>query len=73
MKRYRSPATSCDRVIDHAADSSDVRAGLVWQRAEMDPVALLHSIREVQSTLAAVVSQELRPTPRGESLEQFLV
>ena len=34
----------------------------------MDPVALLHTIREAQSALAAIVSPELRPTPRGGSL-----
>ena len=35
-------------------------------------MALLHSIRETQSALAAIVSPEVRPTPRGESLERFL-
>ena len=38
----------------------------------MDPVALLHSIRETQSALASIVSPEVRPTPTGESLERFL-
>ncbi len=38
----------------------------------MDPVALLHTIREAQSALAAIVSPEIRPTPRNESLERFL-
>ena len=38
----------------------------------MGPVALLHTNRETQSALASIVSLELRPTPRGESLEQFL-
>ena len=33
---------------------------------------MLHAIREAQSALAAIVSPELRPTPRGESLERFL-
>ena len=42
------------------------------RRARLDPVALLHSIRETQSALAAIVSPEVKPTPRGESLERFL-
>ena len=37
----------------------------------MDPMALLYTIREAQSALAAIVSQEFRPTPRGESREPF--
>ena len=39
---------------------------------QLDPVALLHAIREAQSALAAVTFPEIRPTPSGESLEQFL-
>ena len=35
-------------------------------------MALLHTIREAQSALAALVSSELSPTPRSESLERFL-
>ena len=38
----------------------------------MDPVALLHSVRETQSALASIVSPEVRPTPTGESLERLL-
>ena len=38
----------------------------------MDPVALLHSIREIQSALAASMSPEMRTKRRGESLERFL-
>ena len=38
----------------------------------MDPVSLLHSIRESQSALAAVGSVESGGTPDGESLESFL-
>ena len=33
---------------------------------------MLHSIRETQSALAAIVSPEVRATPTGESLDQFL-
>ena len=71
-KRYSPPATPCDRVIRHEAASAEAKAALSERRATLDPVALLHAIREVQSALAAIVSPELRPTPRGESLERFL-
>ncbi len=72
IKRYSPPATPCDRVIRHEAVSAEVKAALSKRRAALDPVALLHAIREAQSALAAIVSPELRPTPRGESLERFL-
>ena len=42
------------------------------RRTQLDPVALLHSIRETQSALAAIVSPVVRATPTGESLERFL-
>ena len=35
-------------------------------------MAWLHTIRETQSALAVIVSPEIRPTPRAESLERFL-
>ena len=72
-KRYNSPATPCERVLQHEAVGAETRASLNERRARLDPVALLHSIRETQSALAAIVSPEIRPTPRGESLERFLV
>ena len=34
-------------------------------------MVLLHTIREAQPTLTAIVTSEIRATPRGESLEQF--
>ncbi len=38
----------------------------------MDPVLLLHTIREAQSALVAATSPEVRETPTGESLSRFL-
>ena len=72
IKRYSPPATPCDRVMRHDTVSAGTKAALSERRATLDPVALLHAIREAQSALAAIVSPELRPTPRGESLERFL-
>ena len=72
IKRYSPPATPCDRVLQHEAVTTGAKAKLGERRATLDPVALLHNIREAQSALAAIVSPELRPTPRGESLERFL-
>ena len=72
VKRYSPPATPCDRLMRHEAVSDDARARLGERRTALDPVALLHTIREAQSALTALTAPELRPTPHGESLEQFL-
>ena len=72
IKRYSPPAVPCDRVMRHEAVTAESKAALSERRATLDPVALLHAIKEAQSALAALVSPELRPTPWGESLERFL-
>ncbi len=70
VKRYSPPATPCDRLMRHDAVSvEEVKEALREYRVKLDPVAPLHAIREA---LAAVTSPEIRPTPSGESLEQFL-
>ena len=72
VKRYSPPATPCDRLIQHDAVSVELKAALSEHRVKLDPVALLHAIREAQSALAAVTFPESRPALSGESLEQFL-
>ena len=42
------------------------------QRSQLDPVALLHRIREAQSALIAIARSETRPGMERVSLEQFL-
>ena len=49
-----------------------MRAALTQYRATLDPVLLLHTIREAQSALVASASPEVRETPSGESLSKFL-
>ena len=68
-KRCSPPATHCDPVMRHGLVSAEAKAALAKRRATLDPVPLLHAIRESQ---AALVSPELRPAPRGESLKRFL-
>ena len=71
-KRYSKPATPCDRLLDRNDVSEEIKRRLRKSRSELDPVSLLHSIRESQSALAAVGSVESGRTPDGESLESFL-
>ena len=72
VKRYSPPTTPCDRLIQHDATSDEMRAALIRYRARLDPVLLLHTIREAQSALVAATSPEVRETPQGESLSKFL-
>ena len=71
-KRYSKPATPCDRLLARDNVSEERKRRLRQNRAELDPVSLLHSIRKSQSALAAVGSVESGSTPNGESLESFL-
>ena len=55
VKRYSPPATPCDRLLQHDAVSVEMKEALSEYRVKLDPVALLHAIREAQSALAAVM------------------
>ena len=41
-------------------------------RADLDPVSLLHTIREAQSALATINATDSASVPQSESLERFL-
>ncbi len=64
--------TPCDRLLDRDDVSEERKRALRHNRADLDPVSLLHSIRESQSALAAVGSLDSWGTPDGASLESFL-
>ena len=72
VKRYSQPTTPCDRLIQHDATGDEIRVALIRYRSGLDPVLLLHAIRESQSALVAATSPEVRRTPHGESLSKFL-
>ena len=57
-KQYRKPATPCERLLDHEAITEESKDALREHRARLDPVALLHTIREAQSALAAIAGSE---------------
>jgi transposase InsO family protein len=71
-KKYRKPATPCERLLAHAAVSESAKESLRAELAPLDPVELLHQIREGQSTLAALSSGDLSHGPDRQSLEEFL-
>jgi hypothetical protein len=71
-KFYDKPATPCERLLAHTAIVEATKESLRTERGQLDPLELLHRIREGQSALAALGSGDLRSGPERESLEQFL-
>ena len=72
VKHYSQPTTPCDGLIQHDATRDEMKDVLKEYRVRLDPVLLLHTIREAQSALVAATAPEVRETPTGESLSKFL-
>jgi len=71
-KRYHEPATPCDRLLAHAAVAAEAKEALRRELASLDPLEILHQIREGQAALAALSSGDPGHGPGRESLEAFL-
>ena len=71
-KRYSTPATPCDRLLWRDDVSEELKAVLRDSRAELDPVSLLHTIREAQSALATINATDSANVAQSASLEHFL-
>ena len=71
-KVYYPPATPCDRLLENIGISEEAKGRLRVQRERLDPVGLLHRIRQGQAALAALSSGVSEAGPGRESLEEFL-
>jgi hypothetical protein len=71
-KSYHSPATPCDRLLAHKDVDARTKETLRTQRDRLDPVALLHRIRQGQAALAALSTGSPSDGPDRESLQEFL-
>ena len=71
-KLYHKPATPCERLLEHASVAENSKERLRSERSRLDPLELLHRIREGQSALAALATGEFGSGPQRESLERFL-
>lgn len=71
-KSYHPPATPCDRLVAHEGVDETVKTTLRRQRDQLDPVELLHRIRQGQAALAALSTGEPSDGPGRKSLDQFL-
>ncbi len=55
-KTYFKPATPCDRLLSEESVPEAVKERLREDRSKMNPVKLLHGIRELQETLVTLAS-----------------
>ncbi|MCK5611499.1 transposase family protein [Candidatus Pacearchaeota archaeon] len=69
---YYKPATPCNRLIEHTDVETVIKENLKLQRRQLDPVRLLHQIRDDQAALVALISPDDTTGPGRISLEQFL-
>jgi hypothetical protein len=75
IKRYFPPATPCDRLLASGCHTKASAAELRRQQKSLDPVALLHEIRQAQEALANFVatgSSPASPAKNEEDLTAFL-
>jgi hypothetical protein len=72
-RTYEQPATPCDRLLKNPAIDDATKSKLQLRRTKLDPVELLHRIRQSQAALAALVSADSSLQGAGrESLNEFL-
>jgi hypothetical protein len=71
-RSYEQPATPCERLLRHSSIDEEIKEQLRSQRVQLDPIKLLHSIRECQAALAALGSNDGLDGPGRVSLSQFL-
>jgi hypothetical protein len=71
-KCYHPPATPSARLLAHPAVPEAAKERLRSEGKGLDPLELLHRIREGQAALAALASADPGSGPGRESLEQFL-
>lgn len=72
-RRYETPATPCERLLRHPEVNEKIKARLRETRQRLDPLELLHRIRESQEALARLASDEVSTGgPGKKTFDQFL-
>jgi hypothetical protein len=73
IRTYYQPETPCIRILSHPEVDDQIKEIIRRQRRQLDPVELLHRIREGQAALASLVSPEASAKgPGKKTLDQFL-
>jgi hypothetical protein len=70
-KTYSKPMTPADRLLEHPMVSEEDKEALRVELPRLDPIKLLHQIREIQAALASLASPECADRP-GRELDDFL-
>lgn len=70
-RRYSKPMTPSDRILGHRMVSDEDKVALRSQLSTLDPLVLLHRIRDAQAGLAAISSPGY-PNRPGRDLDEFL-
>jgi hypothetical protein len=72
-RSYFKPETPCARLLMHPEVDDNIKEILRRQRSQLDPLELLHRIRESQAALAALASADgAMEGPGKKTLDQFL-
>lgn len=74
IKQYHAPATPCERLLASDRVSSESKKQLRRTLAALDPVKLLHDIRQVQRELVALEMRDARESAAlsSEELGRFV-
>jgi hypothetical protein len=71
-KSYHDPATPCERLLGDDRVEESVKAALRRERAQLDPVELLHRIRGAQTAIVSLCRNEPGSDGGTGGLEEFL-
>ena len=71
-KRYAAPATPCQRLLADARTPDAARISLKKLQARLDPVSLLHEIRDRQRRLVEIADKTAPEEKQPASLDEFL-
>ena len=71
-KTYHPPATPCDRLLAHSAVLEETKTLLRDEQARLDPVALLHTLRECQTSLAQMAGRSVPEDIHRADVDEFM-
>ena len=71
-KSYYPPATPCERLVAHPLLEQSAKGGLRSQLGRLDPVSLLHRIRQGQSAMAALSNGYPGSDLKTQDIQAFL-
>jgi len=69
---YEKPMTACERLLNHPAVQIETKKKLKSRCRLLDPIDLLHRIREQQTALAELACRENSIIHGRDSLDQFI-